>query len=239
MRKLTARKKYIVFLIIEILICVLWCVISLALGRVAAGSVASDLLLADMPMSMLGFFTQIYTPLIIFMAACDLFTSEVHDGTIRAGFMRPVSRFKQFASRVLAIWILAAVYLVVLFVLTTAIKGVLAGSTAGLGASFISYFLDLAPLLVLVLFAAFINQFSGSPSLSVILCVILYIGFYVLGILEPRMSGLLFTGYLQWHNLWVGTALPFGAALAKVGILAGYGMVLGCAGYYLFERREV
>lgn len=243
MQKLSARKKYIVFLIIEVLICVVWCLISVALGKVAARGLdmegAGGLLTGDMPMTMLNFFIQVYVPLIIFMAACDLFTGEAADGTLRAGFMRPVSRFKQYASRVVAIWILAVVYLVILFVLTTLMKGLLSHSMAGLGGAFASYFLDIIPLLVLVLFAVLMNQFSGSTSLSVILCIIVYIGLLAFGVLVPRASGLLFTGYLQWHNLWVGTALPFGPALTKLGILAGYGTVFACIGYYLFERKEV
>lgn len=42
-----------------------------------------------------------------------------------------------------------------------------------------------------------------------------------------------------WHNVWVGVTLPFFAILSKIGMLAGYGTVFGCIGYYLYERREV
>ena len=239
LKKISARKKYFVFLIIEIAICVVSWLISMAIGRASNGMVSSSMMLSNMPLYMLSFFIQIYVPLIIFMATCDLFVSEIHDGTIRATFMRPISRLKQYFSKAAAVLILAAVYLVTLFILTTIIKGIGAHSMQGLLPGFLSYFLDIIPLIVLVLFAAMINQFSNSPSLSIIICIIIYIGLYVVGVVVPQMSGLLFTGYSQWHNLWIGVTLPLRAMIAKMGILVGYGTIFGCIGYYLFERREL
>lgn len=239
LKKLSTRKKFLVFLIIEIIICIICGLINVAIGRASDGLVSSSLVLANMPMAMLSFFIQIYIPLIIFMAACDLFAGEVHDGTIRATFMRPVSRGKQYFSKIAAVMIVAAIYLLTLFVFTSIIKGIGAHSTEGLVDSFLSYSLDIIPLIVLVLFAAMMNQFSRSPSLSIIICIIMYIGLYMIGILVPLLSGLLFTGYLQWHNLWIGATLPFKFMISKMGILVGFGMIFGCVGYYLFERREV
>ena len=102
-----------------------------------------------------------------------------------------------------------------------------------------SYMIDVIPMISLVLFAAMLNQFSKSTSLSMLLCIIMYIGLYVAGLIVPQLGSLLFTGYLQWHNVWVGNAIPFFPMLSKIGIILGYGTVFGCVGYYLFERREV
>ena len=239
LKKLTARKKYIVFLIIEAAICLLCAGVNFLITRASGGMAPSGLLLGNLQLSLLGFFVLIYIPLLIFMAACDLYSGEVAGGTIRATFMRPVSRGKQYFSKVLAILILAAVYLVVLLVLTTVIKAIGAGTFTGLFESAAAYLLDLIPLIVLVLFAAMINQFTNSTSLSIMLCIILYIGLLVLGIFVPQLSGHLFTGYLQWHNIWLGITLPLRAIITKMGILLGYGMIFSCVGYYLFERKEL
>ena len=32
--------------------------------------------------------------------------------------------------------------------------------------------------------------------------------------------------------------LPFLSLLPRIGLLAGYGLVFGCCGYFLFERKE-
>ncbi|WP_312648027.1 ABC transporter permease [Aminipila sp.] len=240
--KIFTRKKFFVLLIIEILICILCGGVNYLIGKASAGAVSTSLMLSNMPMNMLSFFIQIYVPLMILMASSDLFASEVQDGTIRASFMRPVSRFKLYASKVTAITIMAVIYLAVLFVLTTIMKlvgGSGVASATGIVDSFFAYFLDIFPIIVLVLFAAMLNQLLNSPSLSIVICVIIYIGLYILGIVVPQASGLLFTGYLQWHNLWLGVTLPFGAMLSKIGLIFGYGLVFGCIGYYLFERKEV
>lgn len=240
--KIFTRKKFFVLLIIEVLICILCGGVNYLIGKASAGAVSTSLMLSNMPMNMLSFFIQIYVPLMILMASCDLFASEVQDGTIRASFMRPVSRFKLYASKITAITIMAVIYLAVLFVLTTIMKlvgGAGGASATGIVDSFFAYFLDIFPIIVLVLFAAMLNQFLNSPSLSIVICVIIYIGLYILGIVVPQASGLLFTGYLQWHNLWLGVTLPFRAMLSKIGLIFGYGLIFGCIGYYLFERKEV
>jgi len=85
--------------------------------------------------------------------------------------MRPVSRFKLYASKVTAITIMAVIYLAVLFVLTTIMKlvgGTGVASATGIVDSFFAYFLDIFPIIVLVLFAAMLNQLLNSPSLSIV-----------------------------------------------------------------------
>lgn len=239
LKKIISRKKFLVFLIIEIIICLLSGLIQLVISKASSGMIPNTLMFSNMPMSMLSFFVQIYIPLIIFMATCDLYAGEVHDGTIRATLMRPVSRLKQYFSKTFAVLILSAIYLMVLFALTTIIKLVMTSSAVDIGQNFLAYSLDLIPLFVLILFASMLNQFTNSPSLAFFICVIAYIALYIIGILVPIMSGLVFTGYLQWHNLFLGITIPFKALITKMSIMFSYGMIFGCIGYYLFERREV
>ena len=74
--------------------------------------------------------------------------------------------------------------------------------------------------------------------LAVLTCLVVYVVLVAVGTYVPAAGGLLFTGYLRWHNLWVGVTLPFHALLTRIGILAGYGLVFACLGYLLFERKE-
>lgn len=237
-KKITARRKFWVFLIIEVLICLGAWGVNGMLSKISGGVITSAVILGNLPLSMLSFFVQIYIPLLVLMTACDLFAGEAHDGTLRASFMRPISRFKLYMSKAAAVFCMAAVYMGVLFILTSAMKLVGVGSLDGVGESIMAYILDMIPLIVLILFVAMLNQFSSSPSLTMVLCIILYVGLYIVGILLPQFSGLMFTGYSQWHNLWLGVVLPLRSMLAKIGLLLGYSLVFGCVGYYLFERKE-
>ena len=55
LRKLCAKKKFYVFLAIEIIICLLWSLISMALSKISGGMVGAEILLSGMSMTMLGF----------------------------------------------------------------------------------------------------------------------------------------------------------------------------------------
>lgn len=235
-RKLLHKKKYIVFLIIEVLICLCVLLIQSAVNKVSGGELV--LRISNMSLSMLTFFIQVYIPLIIFMAACDLFSTEMQDNTIKVALMRPVSRFKVFLSKTLAVIIFAAVYIITLFLVTNIIEAAVSGSIAKFWTSFGAYMLDIIPLVDLVLMAVLINQITKSGSLAMFLCILIYVVLCVVGVFVPAASGLLFTGYLQWHKIWLGATLPIGAMLSKIGLLAGYGLVFGCTGFYLFDRRD-
>ena len=77
--------------------------------------------------------------------------------------------------------------------------------------------------------AALINQFGKSATVSMFLCIIVYMVLQIGGIFIPQLSALLFTGYLQWHNIWLGTTLPFGTVIGKIALLLGYGLVFSAA----------
>jgi len=131
-----------------------------------------------------------------------------------------------------------AQYLIALLLITTILESVSGGSLSGFWSSFGSYLLDVIPLISLVLMAVFINQLTKSSSLTMFLCILIYAILYILGIIFPTASGLFFTGYMQWHKLWLGSTIPFGAMLSKIGILCGYSLVFAGAGFYLFDRRD-
>lgn len=234
--KLAHRKKYIVFLIIEVLICICAMLIQFAATKVLSGNVVMQI--NDMARGMLTFFIQVYIPLIIFMACSDLFSTEMQDNSIKAILMRPVSRFKVFFSKTLAIIIFAAQYLIALLLITTVLSAISGGSISGFWLNLLAYLLDIFPTIVLVLMAVLINQFTKSSSLTMFLCILIYAILNVLGIIFPTASGLFFTGYMQWHKLWLGFNMPFTAMLSKIGILFGYGLVFAGAGFYLFDRRD-
>jgi len=234
--KLLHKKKYMVFLLIEVIFCVCVLLIQAAVNRAMDGEIV--LQAKNMSLGMLTFFIQVYVPLVLFMACCDLFSAEMQDNSIKAVLMRPVSRFKIFFAKTLAIAAFAVLYLAALFLVTTILEVASSGTVARFWSSLGAYLLDIIPLLILVLMAVLVNQVTKSSSMAMFLCILLYVVLCIVGIVIPEASGLLFTGYMQWHKLWLGAILPFGAMLAKIGLLCGYGLVFGGAGFLLFDRRD-
>lgn len=235
--KLLSRKKYIVFVIIEAAICLISVLTKLLIAKVSQGNLS--LSLQNIPINMMSFFVNILIPLIVFMAVTDLFGTEFQDSTIKALLSRPVSRMKIFTSKITAAFVLGVVNLICVFVVSAALEALTTGNVAQLGYSLSAYLLDIIPMLVVVLMAAFINQFGKSSTMAMFLCIIVYVVLWVGGVFVPQLSGLLFSGYLQWHKLWLGTLLPVSAIVSKIALLAGYSLVFFSGGYYLFLKREI
>lgn len=234
--KLSARKKYFVFLVIEVLICAFTMLVQALLSRLSQGLMQTGVF--GLTFGLLGFFIRFFIPLIIFMAACDLFSTEAHDSSIRASLLRPVSRFKVYLSKCAAIVVIATLYLAALFAVTVALELFTGGSLRTVWTGLWSYALDLLPLIVIVLMAALICQIVPGPTLSMLVSVVVYMGLVIVGIFFSRLGGILFTSYSSWHNLWIGSPLPFTAMLPKIALLVGYSVVMLMGGYLLFDRKD-
>lgn len=235
--KLLSKRKYFVFFLIEIAICVIAVLVEVAINKASRGTFQIGYM--DLSLAMLTFFITVYIPLVVFMAACDTFSAEIQDGTIRAVLMRPISRFKIYISKVAAVLVMSIIYLVSLFLVTTLLEAFFSQGIRNFWVSIGAYLLDIIPLFVVVLMAAVVNQVTKSSTLAMFMLILIYALLMVAGIFIPQLSGLLFTGYLQWHNIWIGQTIPFGAMLSKIGLLVGYAAVFLSSGYYLFERKEI
>lgn len=236
--KLRKRKKYLVFLILGCLVCVASALRLVIANYITGGAVSAETMLSGLTTANLPFLLLVFLPLMAIMASCDLFVTEQADHTIRFSLMRPVGKGKLFFAKAAAVFVLCVFDLVVLYVVTALTQVVMGGGTGGLLTGLVAYGLDLISLAVLVLFFCFVNQLVKGSSLTVLLCVVLYVALLAIGTYLPAWGGLLFTGYLRWHNLWIGVALPFLSMLSRIGLLVGYGMVFACGGYLLFDRKE-
>ena len=236
--KLSRRKKYIVFLILGALVCVGSALRVLAADLILDEALPRELLVGGLTGENLLFLLLLFLPLMALMGCCDLFAGEQADHTLRFSLMRPVGKGKLFFSKAAAVFLLCLFDLVVLLAVSAAAQLIMGGGSKGIARSVASGLLDLVPLAVLILFFCLINQLVKGSGLAVLACLAVYVALVVVGTYVPAAGGLLFTGYLRWHNLWVGVTLPFKAMLTRIGILAGYGLVFGSCGYLLFDRKE-
>lgn len=236
--KLSRRKKYIVFLILGALVCVGSALRVLAADLILDEALPRELLVGGLTGENLLFLLLLFLPLMALMGCCDLFAGEQADHTLRFSLMRPVGKGKLFFSKAAAVFLLCLFDLVVLLAVSAAAQLIMGGGSQGIARSVASGLLDLVPLAVLILFFCLINQLVKGSGLAVLVCLAVYVALVVVGTYVPAAGGLLFTGYLRWHNLWVGVTLPFKAMLTRIGILAGYGLVFGSCGYLLFDRKE-
>ncbi len=237
--KLLAKKKYIVFLIISVLICVCTILSQLLIALVSHDSVSYRV--NNFPIMMLPFFAEILIPLIIFMAVSDSIGTELADNSIKAMLLRPINRFKLFTAKLLACFTVSGALFLAVLISSTVIDFIVNGPS-GFQRYFIynlgSYIMDLLPMILLALMAALINLVSKGTTLAMFLCILIYAIMKFFSYFIGITDGMLFTSYLQWHKLWIGSTLPFHALISKICLLIGYGTVMFSAGYYLFDKRD-
>ena len=231
-------KKYVVFLVLGVLLCVGSALRVLLADLIMDQNVPRKLLLGGLTGENLLILLLFFLPLIALLGCCDLFAGEQADHTLRFSLMRPVGKGKLFFSKAAAVFLLCLLELAILLGVSILAQVILGGGAGGILRSLVSALLDLIPLAVLILFFCLLNQLLKGSGLAVFVCLILYVVLVLVGTYVPAAGGLLFTGYLRWHNLWVGVTLPFLSLLPRIGILAGYGLVFACIGYLLFERKE-
>ncbi len=236
--KLWKRKKYFVLLILGGLVCVGSALRVMAADLVVGETLPRKLLLGNLSMENLFFLLLIFLPLLALVGVCDLFAGEQADRTLRFTLMRPIGKGKLFLAKAAAVWLLCLLALGVLLGVSILAQTALGGGAGGIGRSLVSGLLDMVPMAVLILFFCLINQLVRGGSLTVLACLAAYVALVLAGTYLPSIGGLLFTGYLRWHNLWVGVTLPLGSLLTRIGILAGYGLVFGACGFLLFDRRD-
>ncbi|MGP1570435.1 MAG: ABC transporter permease subunit [Eubacteriales bacterium] len=248
MKKIVKHKKFTVLLLIEILICAGAGLSTYLIGKASSETIlVANFAFRGITLSMLSFFMQVYIPLIIIMNACDLFNLEFNDLTIKASFMRPISRFKIYFAKVSALFVSATIYIFTLFVVTNIIAKIGGGLTRGSAnlrnfdfiRDFFIYFVDLIPILIFVLFVAMLMQIFKGATLAILLSIVICVLLNIAAILQPSLGVMLFTNYMQWHKLFFGIAVPFATVVNKLALLSGYTFIFAGLGYYLFERREL
>jgi len=239
--KLLSRKKYIVFLVIGIVICVGWALLGgVVLSDLSMRSAGFMVNLAPTPMGVLPFFLQIMLPLLIFMAVADLITTEEAEHTMKAMICRPVERWKLYTGKLLAIATYVGTYLGCIFVVSTVLN-LMFGRGMDVGeifSAFVAYALTMLPLFVLISFSALVALMGRSSALVMLLLIASYLAMNVLPVFFPLLSELLFTSYLGWYRIWIGVLPAASRMLHMLLVVFGYGVVFFMAGSLVFDGKE-
>ena len=238
--KLIKRKKYFVFIIIGIAICLLWAGLGRLISNFASEQGGLAITLAPTPMGMLPFFLQILVPFLMFMGVTDLLTVEGSDNTMKAMICRPIERWKLYAAKLMAVITYAALYLACIFIVCVVLNQIFGKplTVSALLTALASYALTLIPLAILACFASLVALCGKSGTLTMFLLLIIYLLLNVLPIVFPVMSEMLFTSYLSWYRLWIGALPGISKLIHMLLIVLGYGVVFFIAGTLFFDRKE-
>ena len=237
--KLVARRKYIVFLCIGLGLCLIWTGLGQIVSKFIMEQGGFTLSLAATPMGALPFFLQALIPFLMFMGVSDLITVECSDNTMKAMICRPIERWKLYFSKILAIVTYAALYLICVFVICTVLNQIFgkALKISELLIALASYAITLIPLAILASFAALIALLGKSGTLTMFLLLLLYLLLNVLPVFFPVLTEMLFTSYLSWYRLWIGSLPSASKMIHMLLIVFGYGVVLLTSGSLIFDKK--
>lgn len=236
--KLLARRKTIVFLVLTALIPI---IAAAAASRLQFGFGVAALTSADFPVVLLGFYTAVYLPLLLFMTASDMFAGEAGDKTMKLLLTRPITRFQAFASKLAAMLGYTALLLAIALVVSVASLLFLGGAgtvVQGLGRTAAAYVTALLPLFTLGLAAAFIAQFFKNGSGALTVCILLYALAKLGAYFVPALAVYTPAAYTDWHMLWLGASVASGKILNVFMFLAACCILFFTGGYTLFERKQ-
>lgn len=235
LQKLFLRKKTIVFLILTAVVSFLP---ALFISAIQAKLMFVSLNSVSFPLINLSIFTNVLLPLFIFLAAAELFAGEVGNRTMKLVLTRPISRFKVFLSKTLALAIYAVIILLVVFIISTASAIIFRLNSQNITGVMFSYIIDIIPAFVLIIFSVLIVQFFRSSSAALISSILAYIGIRVISLLVKGFSNVAFTSYLNWYSMWSLQGNTIFRAINTLLMMAAYGLIFFTLGYYVFDKKE-
>lgn len=237
--KIFLRKKNLVFVILGVLI-TLGAALSFKflqnrLGIFAVNAASFSILVLDV-------FTTLLLPLFIFSAAADLFAGEFGEKNIKITLTRPITRFKIFLSKNIALAIFIVINLVAVYLISV-ISGLFlkGGSDALAGASLglLAYATAILPMVFLSIAAIFLSQFFNSSGAALTTSIFVYLVAKVLPFFSSTFSKISPFSYTDWHMMWIGSAVSSGRLLNVFLIILSCSMILFALGFYLFDRKDI
>ncbi|MBD0379547.1 ABC transporter permease subunit [Paenibacillus sedimenti] len=236
--KIASKKKTLFFLAVTLLMPVL---AGFLLARFQSGIGIGAIASQDFPIIMLGLFTGIFLPLFVFMGAADAFSGEMGDRTMKITVTRPITRFKVFASKQLALAVYIALYLIAALLAST-VSALFFQHFGGFGTLVdwvLAYGSAFVPLLVLSVAAVCLAQFFSGSSSALTVSILLYLAFKVAAFFIPQIATYSPTAYMDWHMLWIGGSMAGGKIVSIFMFLMACSILFFTAGFYLFDKKEI
>jgi ABC-2 type transport system permease protein len=238
-QKIFMRKKATVFLVISALIPV-GSVISFVFFQNKLGIFAVNS--ASFPVLILSIFSSLLLPLFIFSLVADLFSGELGDKTLKLTLTRPITRFKVFLSKNLAVGIFILIDMALIFIVS-AVSGffldISSQAVTGFFQALLAYVTELVPMIFLSIMAGFLSQFFRNSGAALTTSIFVFWASKVIPFFSLTLARILPFAYTDWYTMWLGTSVGAGRLINVFFIFVSYSVILFAAGFYLFDKKEM
>ena len=235
--KIFSRKRTKVVLYVEIVLCILMSIIGKSGSRFNISGFSISL--PNLPFTMLPIFTSFVMPLTIFTLTSDIFSQEFENNSIKVLLLRPITRFKIYVSKNLAIISTIFFNLMVILIVTVILRFLFRGDISGTHNAVLSYAISIIPMIIFVLMSSLVASIINNPSLTMFCSIALYVLLIAVKIVFSNISAALFVSYNNWYQMWIGSLVPARMLINISLLLISYMVIFFILGFLVFDGKEV
>ena len=235
LRKIFGHRKYWVFYIISCGLVLFFTLFTQGGMRLNLGALSYSF--SNGAFLALSVLSSIILPLLSFMLASDLFAMEMSDNTIKAELLRPVGKSKLYFAKCTGILTYLAMILLSSFMICLLIS-LFSGWADKLVIILFAHIMSLALCCVFITFSSLIAVWTVNPSLTMFLCILIYIALTVFSNLYTVVGAVSFTSYYSWFKMIMGSVIPWRNVWSTLGLLLSYIGVFVIAGQLIFDKRD-
>lgn len=236
--KLYKKKKILVAVIISLIFIILG---QLSIVVLRNGFGLMGVSGSNFPLLILSIVANTILPLFTALVTIDSFSGEFSHNIMKIVLTKPITRFKFFAAKLIAImlFILANLLFVMIF---SIIVGLIFNFNSFIFKDIIkiiiSYFVTLMPMMVLSLIIILFTNIIKSSIGVFFISIFIFIIFKALELILYKYSGLFFTSMLNWYSLWIMDNIPVYKVLRQFILMLSYDILLFTGSYYLFDKKD-
>ena len=226
------KKKTIVFLIINLVICM--------------GAVASSLILSlSTKVQISNIWAGLHTvffygvlPMYIFIETLEIFTQEMSTGLIRNILIRPITRIKVYSSKIMAIGIFILFQIITIIIFCTLISLISRYNINTIATGIMSYLISFIPLLAFVFVAALIAQLVKNGLLGMLFCLFFTFVCYATELFFVYASAFIFTRHLKMYRMVLTDNINGTGIISALLIIGAVILCSFASGFLLFSKKE-
>lgn len=235
--KLRKQKKALVLFILTLVATLVLTVANFYMNSVTGVMVIDS---DEMALSVIGILGGLLLPLVAFIMAVDHISTEVSSGTLKFGFMAPISRTKLFLAKLISLVMYNAVVLAGVFVIsfTLNILTMTGNVFTNLLIGLLAYIITLIPLTLVSLWGLLIGMhFSSGLSLGI--GIIGVFGLNVAGLFLPVLGRISPIEYMDLFSKVIYNNAAFSTMATMLLYLCSYYIILVALNLLRLNQKEV
>lgn len=230
------KKSKVLFILVVILALVLMLGNLYLEGRTGFKLIESD----QASLTLIDLLSGLILPLIAFIMAVDSFSNEMSSGTIKYGFMAPISRGKFFFSKLTALIMYNALILGTIFMISFLISAFTMNGALGLNfvMGLSAYTLTLIPMTLISLWGLLLGMFFSS-GLSIAIGIIGVVALNVGGLFLPILTNVSPIGYMTLYNSIIYQNISLQTFLSVLLYVISYYIILIALNLLRINQKEL